>query len=88
MLREHGEVAVTRDGAGGAPELDGDDDQADEPEDEHDEAADHDDGGEESALVDEVEEEEDEEEGQGGDGYEVGEVPGFIITSVSVWTAA
>lgn len=51
------EVAVAVDGAGGAPELHGVDDEADEPEDEEDEGAHDDDAREERAVVDQVEEE-------------------------------
>lgn len=59
----------------GAPQLDGDDDQADEPEHEKHEAADHDDGGEEAPLEDQPEHQPDEDDDNGRNGYVVGEIP-------------
>lgn len=72
---EDGGVAVGRDAARGAPELDARDDEPDQPQHEEHEPADHDDGGEEAPLEDEPQQDHYEDYHEGGDGYVVGEVP-------------
>lgn len=66
-----------------APDLDGNNDQADELHDKEHEGSDHDNGGQQASVRNEPEEAGDEDDAKRGDGDEVGKIPVERLASSS-----